>query len=577
MEGGELRERAGDLPAEPGVYQFKAGDQVVYIGKAVDLRSRVRSYADPRSDRIAHMVIEATDLEIAVTDTETQAVLLEANLIKRHQPRYNVRLTDDKSYPLVQITDHPAPRIEITRDPADAADVYGPYTNVGRVEKVVKALRETFGIRGCSDHKYANRDRPCQDYEIGLCTAPCTNEIDAETYLADVESVRAFLEGATGLLADSLEAEMHAAAASREYERAAHLRDRLDAVRAFHGGGGDAVISRSDDPTRMDVFAAAVEGEHATVAQLRAEGGKLVDRSRHRLDAPRNETTAAVLSAFIPQYYSTRELPDRLVLSDHLADPEVEAWLDEEGVSISIPGSGRDARLVDLALQNARRGFDTRDETRALADTLGIEAASRIEGFDVSHAHGKSVVGSNVTFVDGTPEKSGYRRKRLEDENDEYENMRRLLEWRTSRAVDGRDDRPDPDLLLIDGGDRQLSVALDVLDEYDWEVPVVAIAKATETVYAASGTYEWDEAAPQLHLLQRVRDEAHRFAVQYHQTIRDDIDSILSDVPGIGETLGKRLLSRFGSVKGIRDASPEELTEVDGIGTEAARTITTRL
>src|SRR6056297_440143 len=244
MDATAVRDRATDLPREPGVYQFLTDEgAVLYVGKSVDLRDRVRSYSDPRGERIRRMVARATALDVAVTDTETQALLLEANLIKRHQPRYNVRLKDDKSYPLVQLTAHNQPRIEITRDPDDDATVYGPFTDKGRVETVVKALRETYGLRGCSDHKYANRDRPCLDYEVGLCTAPCTGEIDADAYAEDVASVRRFFEGETGVLADPLRREMERAAEGKEFERAANLRDRLAVVESFHEGGGEAVSS----------------------------------------------------------------------------------------------------------------------------------------------------------------------------------------------------------------------------------------------------------------------------------------------------------------------------------------------
>ena len=212
MDESTVRERVSDLPREPGVYQFLNDDgAVLYVGKAVELRDRVRSYADPRSERIRQMVDRARTIDFAVTDTETQALLLEANLIKRHQPTYNVRLKDDKSYPLVQLTDHEFPRIEITRDPDEAATVYGPYTDKGRVDTVVKALRETYGVRGCSDHKFANRDRPCIDYDIELCSAPCTDEITHENYIEDTESVKRFFEGETGVLLDPLQRAMEEA------------------------------------------------------------------------------------------------------------------------------------------------------------------------------------------------------------------------------------------------------------------------------------------------------------------------------------------------------------------------------
>ena len=577
MDGDAVRTRASELPRDPGVYLFRDGERVLYVGKAVDLRSRVRSYADPRSRRIGRMVGEAAEVEIAVTDTETQALLLEANLIKRHQPRYNVRLTDDKSYPLVQITSHEYPRIEVTRDPEDDATVYGPFTDKGRVDTVVKALRETYGIRGCSDHKFANRDRPCLDHDIGLCTAPCTGEIGDDAYLADVGSVKAFFEGGTGVLAGPLREAMAEAATDREYERAANLRDRLDAVEAFHGGGGDAVQHHADRRA-MDVLGAVVESDRAVVARLHAEGGKLVERDRHVLEAPAESEAGDVLAAFVPQYYAERTLPDVLALSHHPDDEELAAWLESEGVDVTVPGTGREARLVELALKNARRRSEGPDEGAALAEALGVSGRiERIEGFDVSHGQGKAVVGSDVCFVGGTPEKSGYRRKKLRDVNDDYANMRDLIEWRARRAVSGRDDRPDPDLLLIDGGEGQLSAAREALDAAGWDVPAVGLAKAEETVITPDGPRRWPRDAPELHLLQRVRDEAHRFAVAYHQTVRDEVGTALDGVPGVGPERRRKLLRRFGSVDGVRAASVDELQDVSGIGRETAEAIKGRL
>ncbi|SEA18873.1 Excinuclease ABC subunit C [Haloplanus vescus] len=577
MDATAVRSRAAELPREPGVYLFYEDESVRYVGKAVDLRDRVRSYADPRSDRIRQMVTRADRIDIAVTDTETQALLLEANLIKRHQPRYNVRLKDDKSYPLVQLTDHPAPRIEVTRDPAEGATVFGPFTDKGRVETVVKALRETYGLRGCSDHKYQGRDRPCLDYEMGLCSAPCTGEIDLDAYAEDVEATTRFFEGETGVVADPLRREMEAAAQAQSFERAANLRDRLETVESFHGSGGDAVSTPGDERT-VDVLGAAIEGDRATVARLHSERGQLVDRSRHRLDAPDGEDrVGALLAAFIPQYYADRELPDAVLCSEQPADPDVRAWLEAEGVAVRVPGAGREAKLVDLALKNARKRTGSDDASARLADELRLDTVERIEGFDVSHTGGTDVVGSNVCFVDGSAEKSAYRRKKLAERNDDYANMRTLVRWRAERAVEGRDDRPDPDLLLIDGGDGQLAAARDALAETGWDVPAVALAKAEERVVTPDGVHDWPADASYLHLLQRVRDEAHRFAVQYHSSVRDEVSTALDDVPGVGPETRRRLLRRFGSVENVRAASRADLLDVEGVGEKTAAELAGRL
>ncbi|MFO7927391.1 MAG: excinuclease ABC subunit C [Halobacteriota archaeon] len=572
MDAAAVSARASELPDDPGVYQFEVDDRVLYVGKAVDIRARVRSYADPRGERIRRMVEAAERIDFAVTDTETQALLLEANLIKRHQPRYNVRLKDDKSYPLVAITDHVVPRIEVTRDPDEGATVFGPFTDKGRVETVIKAIRRIYGIRGCSDHKYEGRTRPCLDYEMGLCTAPCTGEIGADAYLDDVESTVRFLEGETGALAEPIRRRMGEAAQAEAFERAATLRDELDAVEAFHGGGGDAVVGRTEE--YVDVLGVAIEGETATVARLHSEGGKLVDRERHRVDAPEEGAhVAAVLAAFVPQFYADRTLPDALLLPERYDDRDLDRWLDAEGVSVRVPGAGREATLVELAIKNAHSRAGESDGSVELVRRLGLDRIDRIEGFDVSHTGGRSVVGSNVVFADGSPEKHGYRRKKLDEANDDYANMRTLLRWRAKRAVEGRDDRPDPDLLVIDGGAGQRNAAVDALSAVGWEVPIVGLAKAEERVITGDGSLDWNEDDPALHLLQRVRDEAHRFAVQYHQTIRDTVSTPLDDVTGVGPELRKRLLGRFGSLDGIRAASIEELASVEGVGEATAEAI----
>ncbi len=586
MDAGTVREHARELPREPGVYQFRADGTTLYVGKAVDLRDRVPAYAQPRSERIARMVEAADEVEVTVTDTETQALLLEANLIKRHAPRYNVRLTDDKSYPMVQLTAHEVPRIEVTRDPDPDAEVFGPYTSVGRVETVVHALRSEYGLRGCSEHKYSGRDRPCLDHEMGLCTAPCTGEITVEGYAEDVESVRRFLGGETDALAVPLRRAMEDAAQDEQFERAANLRDRLEAVEAFHGGDEGVVDARRagasvDDDRRVDVLGVAVDGDEATVARLRAEDGQLVDRDRHRLTGVERDDRGrvAALEAFLPQFYAERALPDAVLTPVPVEDDDLREWLAGEGVELDAAGAGRRGRLVELATKNARRGRST-DGVGALADRLG-HPVDRIEGVDVSHTGGTDVVGSDVTFVDGDPRKADYRRKKLPDGDDDPESMRALVRWRAERAVEGRDDRPDPDLLVVDGGREQLRAARTAVETAGWECPLVGVAKGedrdSDRVLDPDGPLGWDRDAPATRLLRRVRDEAHRFAVDYHRTVRDEVSTALDDVPGVGPATRRKLLRRFGGVEGVREASRQELTAVDGVGETTAERIRRRL
>jgi excinuclease ABC subunit C len=332
----------------------------------------------------------------------------------------------------------------------------------------------------------------------------------------------------------------------------------------------------------VDVLAAAPGRDGVVVARLHAEDGQLVDRSRHLLDGPEDEDVtepAAALAAFVPQFYAERDLPDALVLAERLPadDAGVREWLATRGVDVRVPGAGREATLVDLALKNARRGREQDDPVADLARALSLPSAGRIEGFDVSHAGGKAAVGSNVCFVDGSADKSGYRRKKLAEENDDYANMHALLRWRAERAVAGRDDRPDPDLLVIDGGEGQLGAARDALAEVGWDVPVAALAKAEERVVTPDGVYDWPDDAPRLRLCKQVRDEAHRFAVQYHRTVRDEVSTALDGVPGVGSETRRRLLGRFGSVENVRAASREELLAVEGVGEATAKAIAERL
>lgn len=579
MEADELREHLEDIPREPGVYQFFEGETALYIGKGVDLRDRVASYVDPRSPRIKAMVERADRLDVAITDTETQALLLEANLIKRNQPRYNVRLTDDKSFPLIQLTDHQFPRIEVTRDPASNATIYGPYTDRQRLDEVVKALRERYGLRGCSDHKFNGRDRPCLDYELGICGAPCTGEMSRETYAKGVESAKRFFEGEIGILATPIEEEMNEAASNHGYERAANLRDRLEAAKRLHGEY-EAAVSAPSGPRTLDVLGVAIRGDKATIARLHSEGGQLVERTRRTMTAPSvpDDRVVEVLEAFITQYYAERRLPDVILVQELPQDAELKDWLEQEGVDLHVPGAGREATLLDLALKNAHHAPTPEgDPIDILGDRVGIASPTRIEGIDVSHAQGRAVVGSNVVFVDGTPEKRHYRRKKLPEGNDDVERITRLARWRVTRSVERRDKRPDPDLLLVDGGLAQFNAVAEVFAEHDWPVTMVALAKREETVIIEGEAHQWPGDDPALHLLQRVRDEAHRFAVSYHQTVRDSIETVLDDIPGIGPAKRRRLLRRFGSLDGIRSASRSELLGVPGIGEDTADELLARL
>ena len=575
MNSNELRDWISDIPSHPGVYLFYSNDFPIYIGKAVNLRSRTRYYLDPTPSRIKQMVQSADRLDIALTNTETQALLLEANLIKRHAPKYNVRLRDDKSYPLIQISNHEFPRIEVTRNPSPKAKVYGPFTDRKKVNETVKAIRETFGVRGCSDHKFSGRPRPCLDYDLGLCSAPCVGYITQESYMSDISSTERFFNGATGKLINSVTNKMTLASSNKQYEQAAILRDRVNSISTLHGSGD--LIQKHGESKTMDVLGVSIEGTRSIVSRFHIEKGTLIDREQHLLDTPENSSPAHVISAFISQYYADRILPNTIILSDMPEDMGIHVWLKSEQVEISVPTIGREAKLVDMALKNSRQTFVPVDATMLLQESLNLTNASRIEGFDISHSSGTEVVGSNVVFVDGYPEKSSYRRIKLNETNDDYSNMYDLIYWRATRDINGTDSRPSPDLLLVDGGSGQLKATLKALSDSHWEIPAISIKKPKDIIVTQSGDQMWPPNSPHLHLLQRTRDEAHRFANTYHRNLRDSITTALDSLPGIGPNTREKLFQNFGSVAAIRRASIDELCSVDGVGKKTAIKIKNQL
>ncbi len=570
MEGSWVKAYIQELPEQPGVYEFKHDDTILYIGKAVNIRDRVRSYVFPRSSHIRKMVGVADKIDFTVTDTETQALLLEANLIKKYKPKFNIRLTDDKSYPYIELTDHKFPKIEITRDPSDTGDIFGPFTNKKKLEKVVKALRDIYGVRRCSDHKFNNRIRPCIDYEIGICSAPCTREITQKKYIKNMEYIKDFLEGSTEVLSKKLYSEREEASENRNYERASNIHNRLKAVKTFHNSKSDT-ITKEGSQRSIEVLAAVIEDRSAVIARLRSEKGKLLDKKTYSLNLPIGERSQKeILGAFISQFYADNVLPDLFVIPEKPPNKVVK-WINKEGSGISIPNSGRRSKLIDLAYKNAKHNTDIKKGSKYLARVLGIEDIKRIEGFDISHTAGTNVVGSNVVFVDEKPEKQDYRRKKLDDVNDDYLGIYKIIKWRARRSLENRDGRPDPDLLLIDGGKSQLNAANKAIEDMGWNIPLLSLAKKEETVYTYKKKYTWSSSTSHLRLLQKIRDEAHRFAVNYHKKLRRNIETDLDKVSGIGTQLRNRLFRKFGSIDNIKNTEISNLKEVKGIGERKAK------
>lgn len=558
MDRNELDAAIDDAPPDPGVYIFREDERPLYVGKAVDIRERLRSYRDPRTPRIAQMVDRADAIETRTTEDGRQALLLEANLIKRYQPKYNTRLKDGKSYPVIELTDHRFPQIRASRDPDERSLVFGPFTSMARVETAIRAFRDLYGLRACSDHTLETRDRPCVAYQMGLCSAPCAGLISEEEYADRVETIRSFFREDRGPVMQEIKDRMHAAADEQRFERAATLKSYRDALRGLTEG-----VRERDTGT---VHALAVSPDRSRVGQVVIEDDQIREKTTHRM-AGESRDQAGALAAFIQQFYARSRLPDRIIVPVEVDDGELVDWLSAEGTEISTPEGGRDRVLVDAASSAATTAVTERVDR--LAEDLGVDV-DRIECFDVSHTGGGDVVGSDVVFVDGRPETDDYRRKLLTEENDDYHNMYELVRWRALRGKEGRDDRPDPDLLLIDGGPGQLKAARKALDEVGWQVPILGIVKPDDDIISLARDPEVSEQGRQV--LVHARDEAHRFAHRTHTGRRDSVDPVLEQVDGVGPALRERLLREHGLTE-LRGMSEEELQEIDGVGPALAERI----
>ena len=586
-----LAEKLDTLPTRPGVYLFKGKDGVIlYVGKARVLRDRVRSYFQSSRPVEVHksgMVAEIADLDLVVTDTEMEALALENNLIKRHKPPYNVRLRDDKNHPYLKLTlAEEYPRLYIVRRPAEDGNAYGgPYIPASLGRKTSGLVRKLFGVRSCKETLNGKRPRPCLQYQIKRCLAPCVAEVcSLERYHASCEDARLFLEGRTEEVVRRLKSEMGRVAGEDRFEEAASLRDQVQALERLET---PQKITTTDLEER-DLFGACVEGERAAVQAFSVRDGKVVAREGFLLDRLAEPET--VLASTIQQYYADgRYVPRELLVPEEVPDRELlEAWLTKRrgtNVRIRVPQRGEKFRLLDLVVRNARLAFDlewkhprkqSQEILRALQDLLELEVEPRrIECFDISNIQGADIVASMVCFEDGLPKKSDYRKFRIKTVSgapDDFASMREVVGRRYKRLLE--EGKELPDLVLIDGGKGQLGAAAEALDELGLgDQPVASLAKQEELIFlrGREGPISLPRASPVLQLVQRVRDEAHRFAVGFHRKARSmrTIRSELDDIPGIGPTRRRALLSRFGSVRGVRGASEVELAAAVGKATAA--------
>ncbi len=597
-----LRGACRELPGLPGVYRMiDAREQVVYVGKARNLKKRVGSYFMRQSGhtpKVAAMVAQVVRFEVTVTSNETEALILESNLIKDIRPRYNVVLRDDKSYPYIYADLEQAfPRLRFHRGARSGKGRYfGPFPNAGAVRSTLNLLQKLFRIRQCEDSFFSNRSRPCLQYQIERCTAPCVGLIEPAEYQADVRHAVLFLEGRDEEVINYLVAQMEQASAALEFERAARIRDQITSLKRVQSEQN--VAGTEGD---FDVVAAAVRNGVGCVQVFFVRHGRMLGNKAFYPAHTGESTVAEVLEDFLPQFYLAehrdRDIPRDIILAEPVEDA---AWLAEalgqrhgRRVGIRSGVRGERAKWVRMALDNARLGVDQRLSTEAgqlervtaLTRVLGRDQpVERIECFDISHLRGESTVASCVVFDANGPRKADYRKFNIKEARagDDYAAMHEALARRYSRLK--REDAAMPDVLLIDGGKGQVAQAVEVLAELQIDdITVVGIAKGTtrkpglETLLLHDGTRELrlPPDSPALHLLQHVRDEAHRFAIEAHRRsrTRSRSRSPLEQIEGIGAKRRQRLIQHFGGLQGISRAGVDDLQRVPGISRELAQRI----
>jgi excinuclease ABC subunit C len=586
------------LSHRPGVYRMlNAAGKVIYVGKASDLRKRVSSYFQrtPGDPKTAQMMGLVKGVEVTVTNTEAEALILEYNLIKRHKPRFNVILRDDKSYPYVYVaTNHAFPRLQFHRGPKKGKGRYfGPYPSTSAVRKTLNELEKLFLIRQCSDSFFSNRSRPCLQYQIKRCTAPCVGYIDETNYGADIDAAILFLEGKNRNVIDSLVKRMDSAAEKQDYEQAARFRDQIGRLKQVEA---EQLISRSNAHDLDVIAVSSLPGTHC-VTILFIRGGKVLGSRNFFPRVGGDDSKERILSGFLPQYYLNKTAPSEIIVEAEVADRELLestfARRSERSVTIKHRVRGDRLRWLQLARTNAEQGVNLhvasnatlRRQFASLAEALHLEAPpDRIECFDVSHTAGEATVASCVVFNQSGPLKSDYRRFNLSPKSagDDYAAMAEALRRRYTRVKKG--EVPMPDILFVDGGKGQLAEALTVLDELelDW-LRVVAVAKgrsrrpgAEQLFLAGQDTATILPAdSPALHLIQQIRDEAHRFAITGHRQRRAKKrkTSRLEEIPGLGPKRRRELLRQFGGLQGIRGAGVDDLVKVRGISRSLAQKI----
>ena len=569
-----------NLPNKPGVYIMRnKQDEIIYIGKAKNLIKRVKSYFRPVLDRPKTQILMShfDSLEYIVTNSEKEALILEANLIKKHKPRYNIQLKDDKRYPYVKITSEKFPRLVITRNITKNGSYYGPFTDVGSVKKTVKFLKSLFKIRTCR-----NMDGPCLNSQIDLCYAPCDGNISEKEYNEIIKKIDLFFQGKYSVIVRNLKKEMMKAAENQEYEKAAVLRDQIASIEEIMD---KQFVELADDDLDQDVIAIAENKDTVIIVVMAIRNGKIIGKDDFLMSGTEHDSNEDVLYAFIQQYYGyNRHIPKQIIVDNEIEGYELlEEWLTDlrgNRVYIKVPEKGIKLRLVQMAKKNAEiikhQKKTLENSLIELKKYLKLDKLPRvIEGYDISNISGKMAVGSKVSFLDAKPNKKKYKQFKINTPGpNDFEMMRELL----FRRLKMLDQDEEPDLIVIDGGKGQLNVACEVLEDLNLShIPIIGLAKEFEEIFIPNSSRPIiiPKNNKALHLLQRVRDESHRFAITYHRKLRSKniSESSLDDIKGIGRNRKLNLLKEFGDVESIKKASVDELAKVKSMNSKVAQNV----
>ena len=609
MENFNIQEELKKLPGKPGVYlMHDEKDAIIYVGKAISLKNRVRQYFQSsrnKGAKIEQMVTHISRFEYIVTDSELEALVLECNLIKEHRPKYNTMLMDDKTYPFIKVTvNEPFPRVMMARRmKKDKAKYFGPYTSAGAVKDTIELIRKLYHIRSCNRSlpKDIGKERPCLNYHIHQCYAPCQGYISREEYRKSIDEVVRFLNGNYDPILKELEEKMLDASENLEFEKAIEYRELLASVQKI--AQKQKITDTAGDD--RDIIAMASEGEDAVVQVFFIRGGRLIGRDHFYLKIAENDTKSEILSSFIKQFYAgTPYIPAELMLPEEIEDQEIiEEWLTtrrEHKVRLRIPKKGTKEKLVELAQKNAQMVLKNdkerlkREEGRTigavkeLEKILGLTGIIRMEAYDISNTNGFDSVGSMVVYEHGKPKRNDYRKFKIKSVQgpDDYASMNEVLTRRFEHGLRERQDESEtggfqafPDMIMMDGGRGQVNIALEVLEKLNLHIPVCGMVKddnhRTRGLYFNNVELPIDRNSECFRLITRIQDEAHRFAITFHRQLRSkgQVHSILDDIPGVGPARRKDLMRSFENIEAIRNATVDDLKELPSMNEKSAQEV----